>query len=115
MQQTEPRDPLWWRPLAECKDMPGDLFLKANGHRTANAKAICHRCPVEDVCLFYGMSMEMQGLRFGVFGGASPIDRDALHIVPEIAAAGYHAARSDLWSLMHSSEALVELRSLNAV
>lgn len=89
-------------------------FLQATGNRTKTAQAICHRCPSEQVCLMYGMSLELPGLRFGVFGGQSPVQRDAIGLPQEIAHALYLDERQLLWETVHSSDILSELRSLTS-
>lgn len=69
-----------WAEFAACKDEDPELFFPVSevgpGERqTAQAKAVCARCPVRDLCL--GFALE-NGLDHGVFGGTTPDERRKL-------------------------------------
>lgn len=98
MPRSEPRDPLWWFKQASCNGLDRTEFLTpANGGVARRSQQVCQGCPVEMTCLFYGMSMEGPGNRYGIFGGLMPSQRDELAIVPEIAHAVYVGERARLW------------------
>lgn len=61
--------PAWFDDGA-CRDQPLDLFFPKQGEDTSRAKAICARCPVEDLCCEYGFTQ-----RFGIWGGLSERER----------------------------------------
>lgn len=54
------------------------------GPRLTKAKRICSGCPVKDLCLEMAMEAEKADTknRFGIFGGRTPDERDALSGLP---------------------------------
>lgn len=71
---------LGWGPLAACKDEDSELFfpvsdLGPGARQTAQAKAVCARCPVRSECLGYALD---NGLDHGVFGGTTAKERRRL-------------------------------------
>ena len=58
-----------WMDDAACKGMDTNIFFPERGESCEEAKAICRRCPVNDDCREYALSM---GSRIqGVWGGTS--------------------------------------------
>ena len=51
-----------------------DMFFDETAAGVANAKALCARCPVSDVCLSYAMSVKEQG----IWGGYTEKERKQL-------------------------------------
>ena len=51
------------------------LFFPARGDSTAEAKAICARCPVRNECLEYALEHHE---KFGIWGGLSERERRRL-------------------------------------
>jgi WhiB family redox-sensing transcriptional regulator len=69
-----------WAELAACKDEEPELFfplsdLGPGARQTAQAKAVCARCPVRSECLGYALD---HGLDHGVFGGTTADERRRL-------------------------------------
>lgn len=69
-----------WRHRAACRDEDPELFfpltdLGPGARQTADAKAVCARCPVREQCLRYALD---NGLDHGVFGGTSERERRTL-------------------------------------
>lgn len=69
-----------WSDLAACKDEEPELFFPVSevgpgARQTAQAKAVCARCPVRSECLGYALD---NGLDYGVFGGATADERRRL-------------------------------------
>ena len=65
-----------WREQALCAQADtGDVFFPEKGSSTADAKAICRRCPVTTDCLEYALANDE---RFGVWGGLSERERRRL-------------------------------------
>lgn len=62
-----------WHAEAACRGMGPDLFFPARGQSTAEAKALCHRCPVQAECLTAGL-----GEKHGIWGGSSERGRRQL-------------------------------------
>lgn len=95
----EPRhDPLWWFEDAACNDMDRDLFLRTtNQHTRRFAIDICNTCPVAEICLCYGMSLEQPGARYGIFGGMTSAQRELLGIPQELARSSYEVERRFHW------------------
>ena len=68
-----------WMEEASCAGVGGDAwFDDVRSAETARAVGICCRCPVVDECLAAALRLE-EGLpaamRFGVWGGLSPVER----------------------------------------
>jgi WhiB family redox-sensing transcriptional regulator len=67
-----------WQARALCRDHDPEIFhpqgiqLQA---KSMEAIRICHECPVEKICGEWALA---KGEKFGVWGGMSEIDRDAL-------------------------------------
>lgn len=66
-----------WRHDAACRDEDPELFfpvseLGPGARQTAEAKAVCARCPVRARCLAYALD---NGLDFGIFGGTTESER----------------------------------------
>ncbi|EOD70187.1 MULTISPECIES: WhiB family transcriptional regulator [Amycolatopsis] len=69
-----------WAELAACKDEDPELFFPISevgpgARQTAQAKAVCARCPVRAECLGYALD---NGLDHGVFGGTTADERRRL-------------------------------------
>lgn len=69
-----------WAELAACKDEEPELFFPVSdvgpgARQTAQAKAVCARCPVRAECLGYALD---NGLDHGVFGGTTAEERRRL-------------------------------------
>lgn len=72
-----------WRKDAACRGLDPELFYPVDGAarvaaQTAGAKQVCAGCPVRQVCLADVMASEDPGLRWGVCGGLSDLERAAL-------------------------------------
>ena len=66
-----------WRHRAACADEDPELFFPIGDTGPAllqveQAKKVCHRCPVLDSCLQWGLET---GQAHGVWGGTSEADR----------------------------------------
>lgn len=73
-------DPDDWRHDAACNDEDPELFFPVSeigpgARQTAEAKAVCARCPVREACLHYALD---HGLDDGIFGGTTERERRAL-------------------------------------
>ena len=69
-----------WLHEALCKGMPRKWwFSEAGAEGYAYAKSVCARCLVSDDCLAFGMKTEPAGLQYrhGIFGGMTPVERQA--------------------------------------
>lgn len=71
-----------WRMSAACRDYDSELFFSPDGERPAArrqreraAKAICAECPVRTECGNFALANLEP---FGVWGGLSERDRDAI-------------------------------------
>lgn len=70
-----------WRREAACgqdDDRSATLlatFPRPSEEEAQAAKRICDACPVEDECLIFALS---NGERYGVWGGTTPGERDAM-------------------------------------
>jgi WhiB family transcriptional regulator, redox-sensing transcriptional regulator len=69
-----------WRQRAACRDEDPELFFPVSdtgpGARQAEqAKAVCARCPVRELCLDYALD---SGLDHGIFGGTTETERREL-------------------------------------
>ncbi|SFP01225.1 WhiB family transcriptional regulator, redox-sensing transcriptional regulator [Amycolatopsis arida] len=73
-------DDIEWQHRAACRDEDPELFFPVSdmgpgARQTAQAKAVCARCPARIECLEYALD---NGLDFGVFGGTTERERRAL-------------------------------------
>lgn len=70
----------WWFAHARCLETGIDrrAFTAARGGARQLAKTICSTCVVEEVCLWYAMSLEDPTYRHSTFGGTSPSERHEL-------------------------------------
>lgn len=67
----------------EAPDVDGGEEQRDRLHREAAAKAVCARCPVQQVCLTYGTSTNDEGriaVEHGIFGGATMLERHRMFI-----------------------------------
>lgn len=64
-----------WRDLAACRGMGPKLFFPGHGEDTSQAKVVCKGCPVREPCLNDALD---NGEHFGVWGGTSERERDAI-------------------------------------
>ncbi|MEB3065048.1 WhiB family transcriptional regulator [[Mycobacterium] zoologicum] len=66
-----------WRSDALCTQVDPDLFFpkKGDAGQAKQARAVCARCPVREQCLTAALEADE---RFGIFGGLSVRQRDAL-------------------------------------
>lgn len=65
-----------WRSLAACRGLGPEDFYSPPYSR---ALARCLRCPVWEPCLFLALASEGAGYRYGVWGGATPAQRDVAY------------------------------------
>ena len=65
-----------WRSLAACRGLGPDDFYSPPYRR---ALARCRHCLVWEPCLFLALANEGAGYRYGVWGGATPAQRDAAY------------------------------------
>lgn len=64
-----------WMDRGACVGMDADLFFPPAGALhgdIAAAKAVCAGCPVRQVCGDYALR---NGIKFGIWGGMSELDR----------------------------------------
>lgn len=61
-----------WQKDALCRGVDPDLFFPERGASTREAKAVCHQCPVQALCLEYALQ---GGEKFGIWGGKSERER----------------------------------------
>lgn len=61
-----------WMPKAKCRGVNPDFFYPERGASTKEAKEVCAQCPVERLCLEYGVQKVE---KFGIWGGKSERDR----------------------------------------
>ena len=81
-----PLDHAWqWQRLGACRGMDSAVFFHPDGERnpsrarrTAQAKEVCQRCPVMDLCREFALQTREP---FGVWGGLAVLIevRDAAH------------------------------------
>ena len=69
-----------WRQRAACRDEDPELFFPVSdigpaARQADQAKAICARCPVREMCLEYAQD---NGLESGIFGGTTETERREL-------------------------------------
>lgn len=82
LSRSAPQEPEEWRLRARCRGMNPAVFFHPDGERghararrAEYAKAICAVCPVVQTCRTYALD---RNERFGVWGGVSEEERDAL-------------------------------------
>lgn len=75
-------DILEWQELAACNEYDNVLFFGEEGEselekqaRERRAKAVCHRCPVQDPCLEFAMETNQ---KYGIWGGLTDKERASL-------------------------------------
>ena len=87
-----------WQVHGPCGTMPDLFFPSGNSLEThvgtAQAKAVCRRCPVEEACLEWALTT---GQDYGVLGGMTAQERRLLH------------GRSPLWFEERGRSRMVEL------
>lgn len=66
-----------WRAQAVCRDYDSELFFPLPTDKRGNgeAKEVCRRCPVSDACLEEALRGRS---RYGVWGGLTELEREAL-------------------------------------
>ena len=64
-----------WKEAAACRGEPSSVFYPETEAEAAQAKAICARCPVSDMCLTVALR---NGERHGVWGGKTERERARL-------------------------------------
>lgn len=64
-----------WRDRALCREVDPEIFYPARGGDPRPGKAVCGQCSVRTPCLDYAMDANE---RYGIFGGLSVKERDAL-------------------------------------
>lgn len=66
-----------WVEQAVCRGLDANLFFPqdGDGNSAAQAKAICHTCPVESECLAFALD-EME--KHGIWGGTNEKERRAM-------------------------------------
>lgn len=73
-----------WRERAECRDVDPVVFEPDDTHTPredewGHPRSICTACPVRDLCLEDALAVETRGSRFGMRGGATPEERQAIY------------------------------------
>lgn len=74
----------YWEDRAECKQSPIEVFFPeivgdVTDRPYRQAKTFCNACSVREQCLDLAMTVEKNApYRFGVFGGLTPKERNAL-------------------------------------
>ena len=81
-----------WQLLGACRGEDSELFFHPESERgsqrtrrEAAAKAICARCPVAARCLTHAL---ISGEPYGVWGGLSEVERQALSAGPRAGSRG---------------------------
>lgn len=64
-----------WMLRGLCRQTDPDAFFPDKGERAEDAKAVCHRCPVQAECLQYALDHDE---RYGVWGGMTQRQLDLL-------------------------------------
>lgn len=72
MARTEASLRSTWKQAAACEGSSSDVFYPENDFEAAEAKAICARCPVQNICLETALRDKE---RYGVWGGLTPRER----------------------------------------
>lgn len=69
--------PQAWEAEGACRGHKNpDLWFPERGEANAEAKAICHACPVRRACLDFALTHRIQ---YGVWGGRSALQRDRIN------------------------------------
>jgi WhiB family redox-sensing transcriptional regulator len=76
-----PNADIWdWQLEGSCRGMDSAFFFHPDGERgparnrrEARAKAICHACPVLDLCRRHALAVHEP---YGIWGGLSESERD---------------------------------------
>lgn len=68
-----------WQAFAACRDVDAEMFFPAGTSgpalvQIAEAKAVCARCPVRDICLEWSLTT----LEYGVAAGLTEDERRAV-------------------------------------
>jgi WhiB family transcriptional regulator, redox-sensing transcriptional regulator len=81
-----------WQLAARCRGMPSDVFFHsdnergaARAYRVARATAVCRGCPVIEACRAHALRVREP---YGIWGGLSEEDREALLAGSPISQAG---------------------------
>lgn len=61
-----------WRQSAACRGLDPAMFFPDRGEVAAQAKRVCHSCPVREACLEYSL---VGGEAFGIWGGVAETQR----------------------------------------
>ena len=61
-----------WLDLAACRGFDPGLWYPSAGESGQDAKRVCRQCSVQEPCLEYALAVRE---RYGVWGGASEIER----------------------------------------
>lgn len=97
---AERGDPLWWWDHAHCRGRRR-LFTEVRSGPLEPARVVCEACLCQNVCAWFALSLEPYDLRFHVYGGLSPTERQVFverhRITPEWARTEYAVARNKLW------------------
>jgi len=64
-----------WQERGACRGIRVEFFFPPVDQEADEAKAVCSMCSVQDACLEFAISA---GERFGVWGGLTPQERQAL-------------------------------------
>src|SRR5690606_33552653 len=67
--------PVSWVDRAACADENPDLFFPRRGEAATQARRICAGCPVRVECPEHARE---EGMRFGVWGGTTPPERQGM-------------------------------------
>ncbi len=77
--------PLRWQEQALCRDADPELFIGEDIRSgplptriERAAIAWCERCPVRQECLEYALVTESRDMRYGVWGGTTPLQRQRM-------------------------------------
>lgn len=94
-------DLLWWWEYARCRGRRR-LFTEARSGPVGPARAVCESCVCQNVCVWFALYLEPYNLRYHVYGGLSPAERQAFvdkhHVSPEWAKEEYAVERAQLWA-----------------
>jgi WhiB family redox-sensing transcriptional regulator len=68
-----------WEAMGECRSVADDTWFPENGQTALRAAAVsrCEFCPVRRSCLAHALS---EGEDYGIWGGATDVQRDALRV-----------------------------------
>ncbi|MEU3346142.1 WhiB family transcriptional regulator [Streptomyces sp. NPDC006700] len=73
--ETTAPDDIAWQERALCAQTGADFFFPEPGSSVREAKRICGMCEMRPACLEYALANDE---RFGVWGGLSEKERQAL-------------------------------------